>query len=985
MAQTKKKTTASRQSASKKTSSKKQSKKTETVKREKNNVLIQVAPYILAVIAIFLAVCIVIGEGTLGGGLKDIFTGLFSGAAYAVPIFLLIRAYLWKRDVEAGQLYGRNCCTVIVFVCLTMLLHLVGGGMDELSLKIHYSSGKNLVGGGAVGGILGELFFMGFGKVCSIIIITALMVMLTLYVFGVTPKGIYIWIAYHIKFAGEKRAERAEKRKNAPPSKQQIKEEEYLEYLKEKKRREKEAREAEEEEVRAAAVRKRNVTQPATVYKVKRRRLTEIDIPVDDVTVPEISEETHESTSSMVDELANDDFMYDDNSDVVDEKIFDEVMRRTRERIEKGKRTDDIRDTVATANVSKHSENVEAVAMKPAVKPLPTPSYDVDDDFVTSDEVAEESIEAGDVLDAVEIAALSIHDRIKNDDDFETDTVKLAMAVNDEDDDDELPFDMEDDIFNEDSTSQILTGNVEELINKVSEAHSQESLMIKRESMTQNVVLPREEKSITPTAPEYKFPPIELLTEDDGKGQENIKEELQEKAVKLVETLRSFNVKVKIENISRGPTVTRYELTPEPGTKVSSIKNLVDDIALNLATGGVRIEAPIPGKSAVGIEVPNKKQATVHLRTLIETPKFADAKSKLNVCLGEDVAGEPVYLDIAKMPHLLIAGTTGSGKSVCINSIIMSILYKASPEDVKLMLIDPKKVELNIYNGIPHLLVPVISETKKAVGALSWAVGEMERRYGLIEAVGVREISGYNKETANDPDYEYMPRIVIIIDELADFMMTAPADVEQSICRLAQKARAAGMYLILGTQRPSTNVITGLIKANVPSRIAFTVTNQVDSRVILDRVGAENLIGRGDMLYAPVGMLKPSRVQGAFVSETDVEAVVSYIKNMNTGFDTYSESVINEIERETQKKDIPAEDDNEDPMFSAAVELAIDSGKISTALIQRKLSLGYGRAAKLIDRMEELKYVTPPNGQKPREVLITKQQYMEMRLNKDID
>lgn len=987
MAQTKKKTTASRQSASKKTTPKKQPKKTETAKREKNNVLIQVAPYILAVIAIFLAVCIVIGEGTLGGGLKDIFTGLFSGAAYAVPIFLLIRAYLWKRDVEAGQLYGRNCCTVIVFVCLTMLLHLVGGGMNELSLKTHYSSGKNLVGGGAVGGILGELFFMGFGKVCSIIIITALMVMLTLYVFGVTPKGIYIWIAYHVKFAGEKRAERAEKRKNAPPSKQQIKEEEYLAYLKEKKRLEKEAREAEEEEARAAAVRKRNVTQSATVYKVKRRRLTEIDIPVDDITVTEMPEETHENTSSMVDELANDDFMYDDNSDVVDEKIFDEVMRRTRERIEKGKRTDDIKDMAAAANISEHSETVEPVAIsqpKTVTKPLPTPSYDVDDDFVVSDEVAEESIEAGDVLDAVEIAALSIHDRKKHDDDFETDTVKLAMAVNDDEDDDELTLDMAD-TSNEDSKSQILTGNVEELINKVSEAHSQESLMIKRESMTQNVVLPREEKSITPTAPEYKFPPIELLTEDDGKGQENIKEELQEKAVKLVETLRSFNVKVKIENISRGPTVTRYELTPEPGTKVSSIKNLVDDIALNLATGGVRIEAPIPGKSAVGIEVPNKKQATVHLRTLIETPKFADAKSKLNVCLGEDVAGEPVYLDIAKMPHLLIAGTTGSGKSVCINSIIMSILYKASPEDVKLMLIDPKKVELNIYNGIPHLLVPVISETKKAVGALSWAVGEMERRYGLIEAVGVREISGYNKETANDPDYEYMPRIVIIIDELADFMMTAPADVEQSICRLAQKARAAGMYLILGTQRPSTNVITGLIKANVPSRIAFTVTNQVDSRVILDRVGAENLIGRGDMLYAPVNMLKPIRVQGAFVSENDVEAVVSYIKNMNTGFDTYSESVVNEIERETQKKDIPAKDDNEDPMFSAAVELAIDSGKIATSLIQRKMSVGYGRAAKLIDRMEELGFVSAPDGQKPREVLITKQQYMEMRLNKDID
>lgn len=354
-----------------------------------------------------------------------------------------------------------------------------------------------------------------------------------------------------------------------------------------------------------------------------------------------------------------------------------------------------------------------------------------------------------------------------------------------------------------------------------------------------------------------------------------------------------------------------------------------------------------------------------------------------------------MYFDIAKMPHLLIAGTTGSGKSVCINSIIMSILYKASPDDVKLMLIDPKKVELSIYNGIPHLLVPVISETKKAAGALSWAVGEMERRYGLLESVGVRDINTYNKVTKDDPDYAYMDRIVIIIDELADFMMTAPDAVEDSICRIAQKARAAGMHLILGTQRPSTNVITGLIKANIPSRIAFTVSNNTDSRVILDKGGAENLIGKGDMLFSPVGALKLRRVQGAFVTETEVDEVVKYIKNMNADCETYSESVANQIEREAQKCDTGSgkkgasaadeDDGDEDPMLDAAIELAIESKKISTSLIQRRLSLGYGRAAKLIDRMESLGYVSAPEGQKPREVLITKQEYMEMRLNNDID
>ena len=357
-----------------------------------------------------------------------------------------------------------------------------------------------------------------------------------------------------------------------------------------------------------------------------------------------------------------------------------------------------------------------------------------------------------------------------------------------------------------------------------------------------------------------------------------------------------------------------------------------------------------------------------------------------------------MYFDIAKFPHLLIAGTTGSGKSVCINSIIMSLLYKASPEDVKMILIDPKKVELNIYNGIPHLLSPVISDPKKAAGSLSWAVSEMERRFGLIEAVGVRDINAYNKITKDDPDYEYMNRIVIIIDELADFMMTAPDEVEDSICRIAQKARAAGMHLIIGTQRPSVNVITGLIKANVPSRIAFAVSGQVDSRVILDKVGAETLIGKGDMLFSPIGAMTPTRVQGAFVSEEDVEKVVSYIKNMNPGADgVYSEEVLKQIEEEAAKCGAgkkgaagfggaavsgSAEDDGEgeDPMLKAAVELAVDTGKISTSLIQRKLSLGYGRAAKLIDVMENLGYVSAPDGQKPRKVLITKQQYMEMVL-----
>ncbi|MBQ4327602.1 MAG: DNA translocase FtsK [Clostridia bacterium] len=490
------------------------------------------------------------------------------------------------------------------------------------------------------------------------------------------------------------------------------------------------------------------------------------------------------------------------------------------------------------------------------------------------------------------------------------------------------------------------------------------------------------------------YPPVTLLAEDKGGKQENFTAELRQTAEKLQETLLSFNVKTKIVGYSRGPTVTRYELQPEVGTRVRSISNLVDDIALNLAASGVRIEAPIPGKSAVGIEVPNRTSSTVYLRTLLESPKFVESKSNLTACLGADVAGNPIIFDIAKMPHLLIAGATGMGKSVCINSIIMSLLYKALPRDVRLLLIDPKKVEFGVYRDIPHLIAPIVSDPKKSAGALVKMVEEMERRFELIEEVGVRDLKSYNELTKDDPDKEYLPQIVIIIDELADLMMTTPQDVENSICRLAQKARAAGMHIIVGTQRPSVDVITGLIKANIPSRIAFTVASQVDSRTIINIAGAEKLIGRGDMLYAPVGASKPMRVQGSFVSDSEVEAVCDYIKT-NTGKAEYDDNIVNGIEEAAARldagkkgaSDMPmgdGDDQGGDPTLRRAIELAVESGKISTSLIQRRMSLGYGRAAKLIDRMEEMGIVSPQDGQKPREVLITKQQFMEMVVNDTI-
>lgn len=496
-----------------------------------------------------------------------------------------------------------------------------------------------------------------------------------------------------------------------------------------------------------------------------------------------------------------------------------------------------------------------------------------------------------------------------------------------------------------------------------------------------------------PARETYVFPPISLLHIEAPKKSADVSSELRENADRIIQTLDSFNVHVKISNVSRGPTVTRYELEPAAGTRVRSIINLLDDIALSLASSGVRSDGIIAGKSAIGIEVPNKTVNTVYVRELIEDKRFEEAKSKLTTSLGKDVSGEPVYLDIAKMPHLLIAGATGMGKSVCINSLLVSLLYKARPDEVKLILIDPKKVELNIYNGIPHLLVPVVFDPKKAAGSLHWAVTEMERRFELIEAQNTRNIAQYNAAIAGDPAKEFLPQIVIIIDELADLMMSAPDDVEASICRLAQKARAAGMHLIIGTQRPSVDVITGLIKANIPSRIAFTVASQIDSRTIIDMQGAEKLIGRGDMLYAPVGASKPIRVQGSFVSEKEIEDIVNFIKNQSQGC-AYSDEIIEQIDKAAeicgQKKGkggaAAAEegDDGEemDPMLDDAIELAVESGKISTSLIQRRLSLGYGRAAKLIDVMERRGIVSAPDGQKPRTVLITREQYLEMKMNK---
>ncbi len=492
---------------------------------------------------------------------------------------------------------------------------------------------------------------------------------------------------------------------------------------------------------------------------------------------------------------------------------------------------------------------------------------------------------------------------------------------------------------------------------------------------------------------EYELPPLDCLDKPKANSNSGSVEDLRQRGETIVKTLKSFGVGTRIVDICQSPSVTRFELQPDPGVKISKITALADDIAMNLAAYGVRIEAPIPNKNAVGIEVPNAEKAMVTLREILESPSFQNSKSKLNVALGRDIQGEATCADLAKMPHLLVAGTTGSGKSVCLNTMIMSLLYNAKPDEVKLIMIDPKKVEFTVYRSIPHLLVPVVADPRKAAGALSWAVAEMDKRYALFADNGVRNLQGYNNYALAE-GLPKMPQIVIIIDELSDLMMAASNEVEDSICRLAQKARAAGMHLIVATQRPSVDVITGLIKANIPSRIAFAVKSQIDSRTIIDTQGAEKLLGNGDMLYCPVGLSKPVRVQGSYVSDDEIERVIDFVKAQ--GEVKYDDSVIKEIElkaaQDGKKKsssvvdtdNLGAGGDYDDEMFPKAVEVVVEAGMASTTLLQRKLKLGYARAARIVDELSEKGIIGPFEGSKPRKVLITKEQWYQMQANSSI-
>ncbi len=914
-------------------------------------------PYIIAVLALFLLVCFISNaicnpDNMLEGGRENEHTlgifgfwickvlfGVLGPASYVIPLILICFVVFWRNYHRRDYVTINSIIAVLTAIVVSALIHVfthMGSGIGAFTYDIAslFSEGARGIGGGVVGGILSYALVAVLNIGGSLFVFVALLIPMITFLLGTTPVEVVSFIVNKIKAAAARGAEarKARKEEEALARKERA-EEEKLERaaLREE---EKAARAAEREEERAAReaereeARQKREAERAAAAAAKAEKVAKA---AEDV--PFVPVEKNECKITI--EGA------DDDGDGVERVKLSAFSYEEKKHL----------DSLRSDRVQREIPEPEDIDEQGASKVFPT--YD-------SNEDDEDTVVFADPRDSGK-------------------RTRGYKAVDD----------LADELFDENGAMHIdtVTGEVFTPVVQGKSPKSADEYRAANEEKEEYFIGDKPEPE---PIPEYVFPPLELLEAGPSRYSSD-PAEIEKNAEILRGVLQDFKINVREITCSCGPTITRYEIKPEAGVRVRQIANLVDDISLALAKSGVRIEAPIPGKAAVGIEVPNDNSIAVKLRNLIEHPDFISHKSKLAACLGADVSGKPVFFDIEKMPHLLVAGTTGSGKSVCINSIIMSILYHAKPEEVKLLLIDPKKVEFKVYKDTPHLSCRIVSDPKKAAGALNTAVNEMEKRFELIEEVGVRNITGYNEATKNDPDKPYMPRMVIVIDEFADLMMTAKDEVETAVVRIAQKARAAGIHLIIGTQRPSVDVITGLIKANIPSRIAFTVMSGVDSRTILDTVGAEKLCGRGDMLYAPVGAQKPQRVQGAFVSDGEVEAVVEYVKSHNAPVrydQEFEASIDNEAakcgnvpERGTDSFGGNSSGGDEDAKFWDAVELAVDSGKISTSLLQRRLEVGYGRAAKIIDRMEDMGFVSPPEGNKPRRILITKEELEEKRLN----
>ena len=910
-------------------------------------------PYILGAVALFLAVCFVTNlfgrdadptdhpMGVLGYYICYALFGCLSWASYLIPAVLVLLVVYWRRYFDSGKATVKIVLSAVLLLLVSALSHVISCAIDPdvadlINPLALFELGTTFDGGGVLGGLIGFLLYWALRLPGTIVVTVIALPLVVMYLIDVTPREVFGKIWSMIRDARSDRPAKPARKKEAAYEDEDESYESYEDY--EDEDYEDYEEDGEEEDV---------PTRISGRRPVKRR-----DDRRDDRNVIRLDPETGE---------------------VLEDE--DPTPAKSSRR----KKKDESREDDSVAPLPLFDTN-----------PAPSVPEEADDDLPWRDDA-----------EIVTPQPISAHTPPPDEDEDEGDTMQVGF-----DDTPEEVYETDEAVPTRISGRRV---NYEVVTNEeasqsrepvsVRILKSETSAVDERGLSDEEVVLPsstsHEESDPVEETREYVFPSVDMLTRGPSKYETN-DAEIAENTEILRDVLESFRIGVKEISCSCGPTITRFEVKPDTGVRVRSIANLVDDIAMGLAKAGVRIEAPIPGKSAVGIEVPNAEPATVYFRNILETPEFRNHKSRIAACLGADVSGRPVILDINKMPHLLIAGATGTGKSVCINSLIMSILYKAKPDEVKLILIDPKKVEFAMYRDLPHLYAPVVSDPKKAAGALNSAVNEMERRFELIEEVGVRNLAGYNEITAGDPERPPLPQMVIVIDELADLMMTAPAEVESAICRLAQKARAAGIHLVIGTQRPSVDVITGLIKANVPSRIAFTVKAAVDSRTILDTVGADKLIGRGDMLYAPIGCSKPMRVQGAFVSEAEVEKVVTFIKEHNDKPE-YNEDFTRSIDVEAAKcgrkkgEQMSLDDfdglgggrtDNEDPKFWEALEVAVTKDKIGTSALQRACNLGYGRAAKIIDRWEELGFVGPDPGTKQgRKVMISKQDLMQYKLN----
>ena len=927
-------------------------------------------PYVLAVLFTIVIFALILPgiTGKTGNFIKSFLYGTFSNFSTAlIAILLLYHAIMWYYDIKRKICARRVFCSLIAIVGISTLQHLIqmasdstgllGATTTELWDKANHVPS---IGGGVVGGLVGNALYGCFanigGVVLPIIIVLFVLTFMFLQMFNITPASM-VRAAKKSKSKEKDELPKGKSTKKQKPQRVKHKkidifddEDDYL------------------DEESIAALELTDTSLTAINDDEEEEEYQNADEIMSSVRPIESSSQLKPYDSS-----------FDYTKDYEEEKK-EEFTFTSKPVVEYEEEEDDAPVMELSAQ---HEEKTTFV---------PYEAFDEDDDdsqFVEDDD------------DITPIAYSEPEEEIEEKEEesswekeepyrpYETTITEEDSYVEDEDEEEVAPIIEE---KKDDLDSYVAKGVLDKAI-LTKEEKAVESKPVFAPPPMERKPEPKPEPPKPKKKIKYVFPPIDFLKYNaSNDDEEAVREELQENARIIVDTLNNFGVKTKIVDIARGPTVTRYEIAPEAGVRVKSIANLVDDIALNLAAEGIRIECPIPGKSAVGIEVPNRITSIVYLKELIAHKKFKEAKSVLTVALGKSISGDVEYADIEKTPHLLVAGATSMGKSVCINSMLISLLYKSRPDEVRLILIDPKRVEFSDFNGLPHLLVPVVTEPKKSLGALQWSVSEMERRFEIFEGVGARNLGEYNDKIDNGLEGEKMARIVIVIDELADLKMTVP-DIEGYITRLTQKARAAGIHIIIGTQRPSVDVITGLIKSNIPSRISFRVASQVDSRTVLDEVGAEKLVYRGDMLVKIVGTLRPVRLQGSLVTASEVQDVISFIKENSS--ENYDESVMQQIDNnaaklaKAEKKDMDDDEggssgsDEFDDKFYSALRLAVEMGKISSSLLMRKLGLGFQRASRIIDQMEECGYIGESNGSKPRDVLMSKQDFDEMMMRRD--